>query len=211
MSYILDIFIIVLLFALFGWSHSILASNKLKERLTEQIGDKIAFYRLFYNIISTLIFAAAYILSPKPDLVIYDAAYPYDILIVGVQVISLVGLIWTFTYIDGAEFLGLTQVYRYFTGKYEPEELDEKSSLIIKGPFLLCRHPVYLFTILFLGMRPYMDLFYLTFFTGSVIYFLIGAYYEERKLEAKYGVEYKLYKAKVPRFIPSVFSLIRRR
>jgi len=85
MTYIIDIVIIVFLFALFGVSHTILASSSIKKRIIENAGNKIAFYRLFYNIISVIIFLAIYEIAPKPGLIIYDLPYPYDLVTIGLS------------------------------------------------------------------------------------------------------------------------------
>jgi methanethiol S-methyltransferase len=64
------------------------------------------------------------------------------------------------------------------------------------------RHPIYFFSIAFLLFRPVMDLFYLTFFICVVIYFYVGAYFEEKKLVNYFGDVYVNYKKLVPGIIP---------
>jgi len=198
----LDVLIIVFLFLLFGVSHTILASNKLKENLVNVIGDKIAFYRLFYNISSLIILVALYEIAPKPNLIIYDLQYPLDIIVFALQVISIIGFFWASKGIGIMEFLGINQIFRYFDKSYNTNDLDEKSFLKLNGAYKYSRHPIYLFSILFLGLRPTMDLFYLVMFISITLYFYIGSFYEEKKLVEKYGVEYKKYQKKVPRIFP---------
>lgn len=205
MTYIIDIVIIVFLFALFGVSHTILASSSIKKRIIENAGNKIAFYRLFYNIISVIIFLAIYEIAPKPGLIIYDLPYPYDLVTIGLQVVFIGLLIWTVRYIDGKEFLGISQIVRYYKGTYDTKELDEKQSLVIKGPFKFVRHPIYLFSFLFLLVRPTMDLFYLISLICILAYFIIGSYYEEKKLIERFGDDYIEYQNKVPRIFPIKF------
>ncbi len=206
MSYFADVLIIIFLFLIFGLLHSLLAANSFKRRLEDKIGDKIAFYRLFYNLVSTLSYVLIIGISPRPDLIVYDLPYPWDIIIYVLQVTSLAGIIWSVMYVDLKEFLGINQVIRYYRGKYNSANLDENSSLIIRGPFRYMRHPAYFFFILFLGLRPVMSLFYLTAYIATVVYFIIGAIFEERKLAEKFGVEYKMYQKNVPRFIPLKIS-----
>ena len=205
MSLVFDILIIVILFFLFASSHSLLAAFDVKERLTEKIGTKIAFYRIFYNVSSLIIFIAVYYLSPKPNLVIYDLQFPYDIIIFIIQVFGIIGLIWSILHINGKEFLGLTQIKRYFEGNYRLDDLDEYHELVVKGPFKYSRHPIYFFTIVLLGFRSTMDLFYLVFFLCMLTYFYIGSMYEEKSLAKRYGKKYLDYKNKVPRLIPNPF------
>ncbi|MEW6652587.1 MAG: isoprenylcysteine carboxylmethyltransferase family protein [Bacteroidota bacterium] len=198
----LDLLFIVFLFSLFAYSHTWLASRELKERLAKKIGDKIAFYRIFYNFSSVLAFLAFLAIAPKPNTVIYDLQFPFDMITFALQVLSLIGLIWAFSQIDTKEFLGISQIIRYFNGAYSVETLDEKRELKLGGAFKYSRHPVYLFSILFLGLRPQMSLFYLTLFICLVIYFYAGSIYEERKLVEIFGDSYKEYQKRTPRIFP---------
>ncbi len=202
MSYVIDVAIIIFLFSLFALSHSILANTKIKNKIAKRVGKNFAFFRAFYNLTSLLFFIFIYEITPHPDLVIYDLSFPYDIIIVVMQIFSIGGLIWSVRVIDVKEFLGLSQIQRFLAGNFSSEESDDNSELVIKGPFKYSRHPLYFFIILFLGLRPIMDLFYLTFYLCFVSYFVIGSYYEEKNLIAKFGNSYLEYQSRVPRLIP---------
>lgn len=198
----IDVLIIILLFGLFGVSHSVLASNKIKQRIVEGAGNKIAYYRLFYNLTSLIIFFVLYEVSPKPGVIIYDLTYPWDIFILVLQVLSLLGFVWAVRHIDLKEFIGINQIRRYLKNEYNIRELDEHSELIIDGAYKYSRHPVYFFSILFLGFRPIMDVFYLTFYICLILYFIVGLIYEEKKLVEKFGVKYIEYQKRVPALVP---------
>lgn len=199
---VFDLIIIVFLFFLFALSHSWLASFKVKKNLVQKLGNRIAFYRLFYNLSSLLLFSFFFLVSPRPDVIIYDLHYPYDIITFALQVLSFFGLIWSVSQTDLKEFAGISQVKRLMDGNYRTEDLDEKQVFRKSGAFGLVRHPVYLFSILFLGLRPSMDLFYFVMFISIVIYFYVGSVYEERKLIEIFGDEYREYQKNVPRLIP---------
>ena len=203
MSIVLDVLIIVLLFTIFAALHSFIATIENKKRFKESFGNLIAFYRIGYNIFSLASFYLIYLLSPKPHIIIYDLQNPYDLLILIPQFLALAGLVWSFKYICVKEFLGISQVKRYFQKNYS-SELDEELTLNIGGPYKYSRHPVYLFSIMFLLFRPVMDLFYLTFFICLVAYFYIGSYYEEKKLIRNFGEEYIKYREEVSRIFPSL-------
>jgi protein-S-isoprenylcysteine O-methyltransferase Ste14 len=157
MSLIFEVFIIVGLFTLFSISHTLLATTKIKNKIIEKVGTKIAFYRLFYNVSSNV-----------------------------------------------KEFLGISQIKRYLKNSYNIEELDEHSTMVIKGPFKYTRHPIYFFSICFLTLRPVMDLFYLILLLCIIIYFYIGSIYEEKKLIEKFNGKYEDYQKRVPRMVPSM-------
>jgi len=209
MSLVLDIIIIIGLFFLFASSHSILAAFNVKQRITERLGSKIAFYRLFYNISSILIFIAVYYLCPKPNLIIYDLQFPFDLIIFSIQVLGIIGVFWAGSFINFKEFLGLSQIKRYLEDSYKIDDLDEYHELVVQGPFKFSRHPIYFFSIIILGFRPTMDLFYLVFFICMLTYFYVGSIYEEKSLEKRYGSLYVEYKNKVPRLTPNIFLIFK--
>lgn len=192
------------MFSIFAVSHSILASHKLRTKLTAVLGEKIAFYRLFYNIFSTLFFLAIYYFLPKPDFLIYDLPYPFDFAIVFLQIIAGIFLIWTAKLINLKEFVGISQVIRFYKKEYNLDDLDEKLELRIEGPFKISRHPIYLFSTLFLILRPMMDFFYLIFLLNLIFYFYIGSYYEEMKLLTIFGSDYEEYQKNVPKIFPKI-------
>ena len=199
----LQVFLMITGVALFGVLHSVMASLDFKHRLVKIIGDKIAFYRLFFNFFSTVLFFAILFLIPKSDKLVYEVAYPFDMVIFAVQVLSFIGLVWTAKSFDGLEFIGVKQVVRYFKGTYKIEDLDESPDFRISGAFKCCRHPVYFFSILFIGARPYMDVTYLVLFISGTIYFVVGAFFEEKKLIKIYGDVYLRYKKTKPMFLPA--------
>jgi protein-S-isoprenylcysteine O-methyltransferase Ste14 len=201
--YILDVFTIISLFAVFSIIHSILASPKLKFAITKKVGNLIAFYRLAYNIFSLFSLYLIYELSPKPNVIIYDLTFPFDLIVLVPQLAALGGIFWSFKYICVKEFLGVSQIKRYFQKSYS-SELDEEMTLTIGGPYKYSRHPVYFFTIMFLLFRPTMDLFYLTFFICIVLYFYVGSIYEEKKLIIHFGDIYLRYQKSVPRILPAL-------
>jgi len=206
MELVFDVAIIILLFGIFGYIHSLLASEKVKIKFKKVFGELIAFYRISYNIFAVISLYIIYLVSPMPHVVIYDLQYPYDLIILIPQYLSLAAMIWVFKYICFKEFLGLDQIIRFIEKRYTTE-LDKEFTLRIEGPYRYSRHPIYFFSITFLLFRSTMDLFYLTFFICTVAYFYIGSYYEEKKLVRQFGEIYSGYKKEVPRIIP--FKLLK--
>jgi methanethiol S-methyltransferase len=201
-DFVFNVLIIILLFTVFGFLHSFLASNKVKRKIEKKFEDLIAFYRLVYIIFSFVLLYFIYDISPQPHLQIYDLTYPYDFIILIPQIISLFAAVWTFKYFNAKEFLGINQLIRWSRGEYEASDLDEKLTLRVSGPYKYMRHPVYFFSILFLLFRAEMDLFYLTLLICVIAYFYIGSFYEEKKLVEKFGNIYLEYQKNVPRIFP---------
>lgn len=201
MEIFLDIITIILLFTVFAFSHSFLASLKIKTLIREKFGNLLAFYRLVYNFFSLFTFSMFLYYMPKLHFIVYEIPAPFDLFVYALQVISLFFLIWTLKFVDLKEFIGFNQIIRYFKKQFN-EKYDEKYTLRMDGPYKISRHPIYLFTILFLILRPYMTLSYFILIILTIIYFYIGSYFEEKKLEQIFGHEYIEYKSRVSRIFP---------
>ncbi|MHB8579497.1 MAG: methyltransferase family protein [Ignavibacteriaceae bacterium] len=201
-KYFLDVAAVFLLFGFFGYMHSYLATHRVKNFLIKKFGSLIAFYRLTYVLFSLISFGVIYKIAPNMDLNIYDLPYPFDFIILIPEFLGLAGLLWTLKYFSTKEFLGINQIFRWYHDQYRIDELDEKLSLRIEGPYKYCRHPVYFFSIVFLVFRPEMNLSYATFLVCIIAYFYIGSFYEEFKMVAMFGQIYIDYQNKVPRIVP---------
>jgi methanethiol S-methyltransferase len=215
MSNAYNLILDILAFFLFACLHSFLASFKVKNFLTQRIGNLMAFYRLAYNIFFLWFFFYLYDILPRPDIELFELKFPWDIIILIPQFLSLAGIIWALKYFSVYEFAGLSQIKRWKEGSFisniENEDTnngisknayDEKLTLKIEGPYKVVRHPLYLFTIIFLVLRPTMDIFYAVFLIFLIAYFYIGSFYEERKLVSVFGNSYRNYQNTVPRLFP---------
>jgi protein-S-isoprenylcysteine O-methyltransferase Ste14 len=209
-SSLYDVFSIILLFALFGFVHSLLAANKVKRLFIHRLRDLIAFYRLFYVLSSLALLYLILRISPHPEMTIYKLDPPFDVVILILQLLSFAGLIWSLKYFSIKEFLGFSQILRWKRKIYDLSEMDEKLTLIIGGPYKFSRHPLYLFFILVLALKSEMDLYYLTCLICIIAYTYVGSIFEEKKLEIQFGEKYTNYKNSVPRIIPYKANLFRR-
>lgn len=198
----IDVLTLLALLGFWGFVHSSLASLKVKEFFKKQFGKAIAFYRLCYNLFSIVTLYLIWEYSPHPSTKIYQLNPPFDFLVLIPQMLSLLGIIWCFRFISSKEFLGLAQIERFLNKEYSEEELDEKMTFRIEGPYKYSRHPIYFFSIVFLLFRAEMDLFYLTVLIVFIAYFYIGSVYEEKKLVSIFGDDYREYQEKVPRIFP---------
>ena len=97
---------------------------------------------------------------------------------------------------------------REFTGLSYLDETDpDPGELITTGLNRYVRHPLYFAGILL--MMGYLLIFFtdvnLLLVAIIFIYLIIGAQYEEKKLEATFGEDYRKYQEKVKMLIPFVF------
>ena len=109
------------------------------------------------------------------------------------------------------EFCGIAQIFQNLTCPYSSSMESEKrttgnQALITSGLFRLCRHPLYLFTLLALFITPVMSLDRLVIIVYAFLYLLIGIPIEERKLIQIFGQDYIDYQQRVPAVMPFWFS-----
>jgi protein-S-isoprenylcysteine O-methyltransferase Ste14 len=82
-----------------------------------------------------------------------------------------------------------------------------KQKLVVSGPYRYCRNPMItgvLFILsgeaLFFHSTPLLT-WMVSFFVFNTLYFIV---FEEPDLEERFGEDYKVYKKKVPRWIPGI-------
>ncbi|MDD5236396.1 MAG: methyltransferase, partial [Candidatus Omnitrophica bacterium] len=107
-----------------------------------------------------------------------------------------------FLQFSGIRTLGIRSVL----GIPELKDEDKKTGLIIKGPFLLVRHPIYFGQYLWI-----VGLFLMTLKPSAFVLLLMVTIFlwpvtelEERELRERFKEEYQEYQKRVPRFFPKV-------
>ena len=179
----------------FGVVHSVFAGVAAKRRLDSLFG---VYYRLAYNLWAGLHIAAVWALGGA---LIGDQ--PYDLepgvagAMTGIGVLGVVVLVLALREYDLGRFSGMAQI----RGQMKEITLSEDEPLITGGLHLFVRHPLYLGVYLILWGRATGDFGLATAVWGSV-YLVIGAAFEDRKLLALYGDEFRDYKDRIPAVIP---------
>jgi len=81
---------------------------------------------------------------------------------------------------------------------------DRKAELVTDGIYSRVRHPLYLATVLVFGAMAFLYPFtvVIVFALAMIVYTMIGAYFEERKLLIHYGQEYVDYKKQAGFILP---------
>ena len=180
------------------WSvvHSVLASVKVKEWVTRQLGAGIKrWYRLLYVTFAVLTLLPVLVLYYlDPGEVLYSVGFPWRFLMMAGQFGAVFALIFA-TWRSGLfQFIGLAQAVaepQHFTG-----------TLVTSGFFRYVRHPLYLFSSLFLWLSPTMTQNQLVLYGLMTLYFIVGSIHEEQVLTYEFGESYMIYRQQVPRFIP---------
>lgn len=192
----MNIFLILLSLALWGVVHSIFASHFAKDMVQGFLGKGgMRLYRFGYNVFSVISFAPIlYLLVILEDQALYKVSAPWSFIMLGGQAVSVMLLLVAVLQTDTLTFIGLRQLFE-----------DEKpGQLVTRGLYTLVRHPLYLFSLSFLWLGPTMSVNSLVFNIGVTAYFIIGAYFEERKLLRDFGEAYSVYKRNTPFLIPGL-------
>jgi len=190
----MSIFILLLALAIWGVVHSFLASHLAKDLFRLKVGS-MDFYRLAYNIFSAVSFLPIlYLMATLPNQLVYEVPSPWNLVMFGGQLLSIILLGIAFLQTDSLSFVGLRQLF----------EKEESGALVIHGMYKIVRHPLYTFSLLFLWLTPTVSQNSLTVYIGSTLYILIGAYFEERKLLREFGEAYAAYKKSTPMLIPGL-------
>ena len=188
----LNLFLIVLLYYVV---HSLLANDYIKSTLYKVIPSH--YYRLLYTILSIagLFWIIQYYLSLPQEFLFNDISWLWYL---GVF-LAFTGLVIIHTSLfsfDLMEFLGFKQLMNKDEKLHDP--------LNQKGLYRIVRHPLYFgFLVFFLGLflfRP--DENTLIISTVSIVYTLIGAKLEEKRLINQYGEQYLQYISSTPFIIP---------
>jgi protein-S-isoprenylcysteine O-methyltransferase Ste14 len=197
-----NIFIITIAALVWSLLHSVTASHTAKALARKYLGARHTdgLYRLLYNIFSVVTFvplmAVAALLPDQPLYRFPDPLIPWTVLI---QAMSVIAVLLAVIQVDIWSFVGLRQLLRWLEKVDAPES---PARLIRSGLYAFMRHPIYFFSLLALWLTPVMSLNTLTLFVCFTIYFWVGSIFEERKLAAEFGEEYKQIQQKIPRIVP---------
>jgi methanethiol S-methyltransferase len=188
----------VLLMALFGFQHSVMARPAFKKRLTAFVPESVER--------STFVLAASVALiilywqwRPLPQ-VVWSAESPvgqaglWGLMLAGFGIV----LLSTFV-IDHFDLFGLRQVWLGLVGRAYRHPPFQVTSF-----YRFIRHPIYLGLLLGIWGTPRMTLGHMIFAIGMSGYILIGIQYEERDLEMFLGEDYRRYKERVPMLVPAI-------
>lgn len=176
--------------------HSWTASFNFKDRMRTWFGPAAdRWFRLAYNIVAGVTLAPLLVLlAVLPDQTLYVVPSPWRWLMVGGQVLAMVGMTLTVMQTNAFHFLGLAQL--------TAEKPASTGQLVVSGFYRWVRHPIYTFGAMFLWLSPAMSVNWLTTIILFTAYFYLGSIHEERRLITEFGAAYETYRQQVPRIIP---------
>lgn len=195
---------------LYGLLHSVLAGQNIKMAVRHRLGERVyhGFYRLGFNLVALVtILPIILLVLLRPGDTVWQINAPWSIVFMLVQGVGLVGLTVSIFQIDWLRFAGLRQAWAYLNGDSLPLPPEQ---LHTGGLYGLVRHPLYLFSLLLIWPVSTMSEAYLGFCIGATIYFIIGSYFEEKRMIRVFGDIYTQYQARVPWLLPGAKTLTKR-
>jgi methanethiol S-methyltransferase len=180
--------------------HSYLISIRLTKWIMQILKNYYAFYRLFYIIISIVLFIPALQYSKQLEseiIIVYNP--PWSIFRYILMICSLLIFFKAFFFdYDALSFFGIRQILHF---KKQPE--NQSNEIKKNGLLGIVRHPMYLALIIYLWCQT-SRLSEIVANSVLTIYIIIGTILEERKLVLEFGDSYIRYKKEVPMLIPFI-------
>jgi protein-S-isoprenylcysteine O-methyltransferase Ste14 len=183
--------------AAYGLVHTLMASIGFKDLVYTFFGRPAErYYRLFYSIFSGITLLPLLALTVMiPDQILYTIPQPWVKVTIAVQAISMLLLVYSLLQTGAFQFVGLSQAMGF----------ESNERLNIRGLYRLMRHPLYTFSLAVLWLTPTMSRNSMLLYAAFTIYIIIGAQFEERKLEKIFGDAYRRYKLRTSFMIPFIF------
>jgi uncharacterized membrane protein len=198
---------VLLIFLLFAFIHSIMVSEKFKHACRDFFGETFmrVYYRALYNSVSLLTAGIAlYFINEVPDRLLWAAPGWLEWLMRFVQLAGVALGSLAFEHLDTGEFLGVKQIWRYFTRQEVAGNIEglTQKELVTTGVYGIVRHPMYLAGIVIFTFNPHVTRNSLIISILADLYFLFGSFIEERRFLRIFGDQYVQYGKRVPQLLP---------
>jgi protein-S-isoprenylcysteine O-methyltransferase Ste14 len=197
---LVSVMIIIVSAALYAAVHSWLASQRMKDWTRRTLGPATdRWYRLAYNVVGGVTFLPLLVMLVwLPDRVLYTLSPPWLWLALLGQLLAVAGLVYGLWLTNVWHFLGLCQLFDL------PDDgrIDCKPPLVVAGMYRWVRHPLYFWGLVLIWLTPQMTVNRLALFGALSVYLYVGTFFEERRLVAEFGDDYRAYQRQVPRLIP---------
>lgn len=198
---------VILIFLVFALIHSVTVARWFKYLCKKLFGDTFmrVWYRALYNVASFVtVLIAFHFIAQVPDHRLWTAPLWLQW---SMRVFQLAGLAFgalAFKYLDGAEFMGFRQVWRYLLQHEVSGNLEglTQKELVTSGVYGIVRHPLYLAGIVIFTFNPHITANGLTLAVLADLYFIFGMFVEERRFHRIFGDQYREYMRRVPRLAP---------
>jgi protein-S-isoprenylcysteine O-methyltransferase Ste14 len=150
-----------------------------------------------YAIASGIALTAVVLLWQPSQTVLYQADGLLRLLARAIAVFAIVGFAWGVRALGNFDTFGLIPIRVHLRGKQlRPPDV------IIRGPYLWVRHPLYFFVLVLIWSAPDVSSDRLLFNVLWTLWVVLGTYLEEKDLVAEFGEKYRHYQKTVPMLFP---------
>ena len=187
----------LLLIALFGLQHSVMARPAFKRWITGYVAPAIerSTFVLAASLVLVLLFWAW---RPLP-FTIWQAEGTLATVLLALSALGWGTVLLSTFLINHFDLFGLRQAWLHFLQR-PLTPLVFRTTLLYK----LVRHPIMLGFLIAFWFTPHMTAGHLLFAAGMTVYILIGVRHEERDLVQALGEPYVQYRRETPAFIPGL-------
>ncbi len=188
----------LLLIALFGVQHSVMARPRFKAWLTRFVPAPLE--RATYVLATALVIVPIlFFWRPLPGELFSVTHETLRAALWGLAAVGWVIVVVSTFLIDHFEQFGLRQAWCWMRGReFVPPPFR------IYSLYRLVRHPMQLGVLIALWATPDMTVSRILFAGGFTLYVLVGLWHEERGLVAYFGDRYRDYQAQVPFIVPGL-------
>jgi protein-S-isoprenylcysteine O-methyltransferase Ste14 len=184
----------------FAVFHSLTVSGGYERLARRAMGERAfaGFHRVLFTAYSAAALAAVlFYVRSLPDDPLYRVEGWVRILFHALQFSGAVLILWTPW--DFLEFAGVRQLVRHLRGEAPPAG---SGPLFTGKAYGFVRHPLYLGFSMILAFHPDQTQNSFASALAVVLYFYVGTFFEERRMERAFGEAYREYRRRVPRFLP---------
>jgi methanethiol S-methyltransferase len=186
----------ILLVAIFGLQHTVMARAGFKQAWTKLMPKPIE--RSGYLIFSCAVLALMFACWQPIPAVVWDTRGTFgEPLLWGLSALGWLICLTSTYLINHFELFGLKQVWDHWRG-------HTQAAPVFRQPFLykLVRHPLYTGFLLAFWAAPMMTVGHLVYAAAMTVYVYIAVAFEERDLQRMFGDDYRAYQQKVGKLSP---------
>ncbi len=201
-----------LIFLGFAVVHSTCVTLPVKSIMSRLLGEGLvrAFYRLLYTLFSVVTtMVTIWLIMQVPDEYLFRGPAWFRWPMHALQVLGLALGYFSFAPFDTLEFLGIRQAWEYLKGRPVGGDVEgiRINRLVTTGLYQIVRNPMYLGGVLIFTFEPNITRNWLTVSILADLYFIWGAWVEQRRMLERFGDQYRDYMKEVPLLIPTPHSI----
>ncbi len=154
------------------------------------------YYSATYAIASGTVLTAVVLLWKPSHTTLFEVQGLLRIPFRAAFLFAVAGFVWGVRTLGEFDPFGRLSILTHLNNK------QQAPHLVVRGPYLWVRHPLYFFMLVFIWATPSLSLDRLLFNLLWTFWIVLGSCLEEKDLVAEFGESYRHYQNMVPMFIP---------